>query len=280
VKSSAPQSYFFAIWWQPVGWWSDTSSPIDVNFTTNWQRVVVTGIAPSGMSYAYLEVASNGGYTIWWDGAQFEQKPYATSWTLGGTTRAQKTLSISPVSSILTPQQGTIDVWVYVPDFWQPGINNWRRIYSIGDAQSPGWFWLGYDPWPGSNNTIALNAYNKNGGVQYAFTPKPSVGWHHFAVRWTTSAVTLFIDGVPKISINNPDLPTNFPSNTLSIGSTSVAPSGSSIADNVSTIIDDLRISNRARTNQEILSLYQSNQPSPVDQWTTLKLNFDGNLNP
>jgi len=49
--------------------------------------------------------------------------------------------------------------------------------------------------------------------------------------------------------------------------------------DNVNTLIDDLRISNRARTDEEIAAAYQSGQPLPVDEWTTYKLGFDDNLN-
>ena len=63
---------------------------------------MVSGIAPLKATESYLELYSNGNYTIWWDGAQLEAKPYATSWTLGGTRREAETLSISPVSSILT----------------------------------------------------------------------------------------------------------------------------------------------------------------------------------
>ena len=47
---------------------------------------------------------------------------------------------------------------------------------------------------------------------------------------------------------------------------------------NVNTLIDDFRVSNRVRTDAEIQTLYQSNQPAPKDADTTLKLTFDGNL--
>jgi len=43
-------------------------------------------------------------------------------------------------------------------------------------------------------------------------------------------------------------------------------------------LFDDLRISSRARTDEEIAAAYQSNQPLPVDAWTTLKLDFNGDL--
>jgi hypothetical protein len=40
-------------------------------------------------------------------------------------------------------------------------------------------------------------------------------------------------------------------------------------------LIDDLRISSRARTDEEILAAYASGQPLPADEWTTYKLDFD-----
>lgn len=43
-------------------------------------------------------------------------------------------------------------------------------------------------------------------------------------------------------------------------------------------LIDDLRISNRARTLAEHQAAYNSNQPLPVDAATTLKISFDGSL--
>ena len=51
------------------------------------------------------------------------------------------------------------------------------------------------------------------------------------------------------------------------------APSGGTNA-----FIDDLRISNRARTDQEIADAFASNQPLPVDASTTYLMRMDGNL--
>jgi len=268
VKSSAPQSQGFVMWWQP----NNTPSSISANLTTNWQRVVATGIAPSGASSVYLEMYSAGNYTIWWDGAQLEAKSYATSWTLGGTTRAQETLSISPVSNILTPQQGTIDVWVYVPDFWKPGIQYYRRIWSIGTDAAVGLYWFGYNP---AANKMEFSIYKDATIANTIYVNKPAVGWHLFTVRWSASEMSLWIDGVKEGSKTSPSLPTSFASTNLTIGCRSNSP-----YDNVNTLIDDFRVSNRARTDAEIQTLYQSNQPAPKDADTTLKLTFDGNLTP
>jgi len=272
VKSSAPQSseLGFMMWWNRWNHW--TASNIRANLTTDWQRFVVTEIAPSGASSAYLEMFSNGNHTIWWDGAQLEAKPYATSWTLGGTTREAETLSISPVSSILTTQQGTIDVWVDVPDFWKSGIPNSRRIWSIGNATGPGMYWLGYDP---TINKIVFSIYDDSGIEQTITVDKPSAGWHLFTARWSNNEMSLWIDGVKMGSKTSPSLPTNFADTILTIGCRPDTP-----YDNVNTLIDDFRVSNRARPDAEIQALYQNNQPAPKDADTTLKLNFDGNLDP
>ena len=45
--------------------------------------------------------------------------------------------------------------------------------------------------------------------------------------------------------------------------------------DQFNSLIDDLRISNKARSDAEILAAYQSGQPAPVDEWTTYKADFD-----
>jgi hypothetical protein len=47
----------------------------------------------------------------------------------------------------------------------------------------------------------------------------------------------------------------------------------------LNSLIDDLRISSIARTDEEISDAYNSGAPLPWDEYTTCKLEFDGNLN-
>jgi len=122
---------------------------------------------------------------------------------------------------------------------------------------------------------MVFGIYDDAGTPQNISVDKPSIGWHFFAAKWSASEMALFIDGVKVGSIANPSLPSSFADTVISIGCLRYAP-----YDNVNSLIDDLRISNRARTDQEILSLYQSGQPAPKDANTTLKLTFDGNLTP
>jgi len=271
VKSSNPQSTGFTMWWIRSRYKNqDVPTRTSVNLTTNWKRVVVTGTAIPEAYEAYLEVGSNGYLTIWWDGAQLEAKPYATSWTLGGTKREAETLSISPVSNILTPQQGTIDVWVYVPEFWKSGIPNNRRIWTIGTAMEAGVYYLGYNP---TNDQIEFSVVSDVGTAQTITADKPSIGWHLFTTRWSNNKMSLWIDGVMVGSISNPVLPSRFADNKLYLGN---MPNISMSA--INTYIDDLRISSRARTDAEIQAAYRNNQSLPVDAWTTLKLDFNGDL--
>jgi len=203
---------------------------------------------------------------------QVEEKPYATSYiktTSSTATRSSETLTI-PTAGVLNPQEGTVECWVYVPEFWKQGILYWRRIWSIGRNAGAGMYVLYYYP---NTGKIHFTIYNSSGVDQIISVDKPTVGWHFFAAKWSASEMALFIDGVKVGSIANPSLPSSFADTVISIGCRPDSP-----LDNVNTLIDDLRISNRARTDAEILSAYQSNQPLPVDAWTTLKADFDGNL--
>src|SRR5690606_4702378 len=44
---------------------------------------------------------------------QVAAKPYKTTWQIGGTTRSPETLTV-PTAGVLDPQEGTIEVDVYV----------------------------------------------------------------------------------------------------------------------------------------------------------------------
>ena len=255
----------------------DSGAWVDGNIITvpsdgNWHLVEIQATYTQAGSYRVFLQPGRGVTEVsefYFKYAQIEQKPYATSFIDG--TRAAETLTI-PTAGVLNPQQGTIEVWVYVPDFWKPGIPYWRRIWGIGRGAGAGMYWLGYDPVAGK---ITFSIYNNAGTAQTITANKPAVGWHLFTARWSASEMSLWIDGVKMGSKTSPSLPTNFADTTLAIGCRSDSP-----YDNVNTLIDDFRVSNRARTDAEILSLYQSGQPAPKDADTTLKLTFDGNLTP
>lgn len=100
-----------------------------------------------------------------------------------------------------------------------------------------------------------------------------SVGWHYLAVRWSVERVSLFVDGVEVDYTLSPSLPDSF-TEDMSIG-TSLQHAGQ----NFNSLIDDLRISSRARTDEEILQSYQA-KTLPCDGDTTYLMRMDGNLQP
>ena len=113
---------------------------------------------------------------------------------------------------------------------------------------------------------------NESGQSTSVSTPDTlTIGWHYFAIRWSTSELALFINGEKVASAANPNLPSVL-APTMYIGSLAFSDYGWT-----NTIIDEFRISDHARTDQEIRASYNSSLP--VDAWTTLKLDFNGNLN-
>jgi len=224
-----------------------------------WQRYEVTIVtASSGPIFPFwwhLQNVNDVNVDKWVRIAriQLEQKPYATSFIDG--TRSPETLTI-PTASVLNPQEGTIEFWVkpLVVVDW----NNFFRMYT-----SNGRFLLFF----GTNGIAKFDYGPYNTGPQTPAGTIEANNWYYIALRWsaTTGKQALFVNGVKY----EQDLPN---------GVATMFPATVSIVNDYSAYIDDLRISNRARTDAEILSAYQSGQPAPVDANTILKADFDGNL--
>jgi len=231
-----------------------SSNPIDY-----WKRIGFTFKVPAGTRYIRIEFDwydahiryPQGG---WVRNFQLEQKPYPTSFIDG--TRSRETLTI-PTAGVLNPQEGTIEFWV------KPiVVANYNNFFSM--QTSNGRFLLFFD----THFYRACFDYGAtNSGVKSSDNTITANNLHHIVLRWsaTTGKQALFVNGVKY----EKDLPN---------GVATSFPATVSIVNNYSAYIDDLRISNRARTDAEILSAYQSGQPLPVDAWTTLKLDFNGDL--
>jgi hypothetical protein len=235
----------------------------------NWHLVEIQATYTTAGSYRVFLQPGRGVTEVsefYFKYAQIEQKPYATSFVDG--TRSPETLTI-PTAGVLNPQEGTVECWVYVPSFLQPGIPYWRRIWSIRNSGGDGLYALFYYPIDDKFHFRIDSSVSTDIAVT-----KPSVGWHYFACKWSQAEMALFIDGVKVGSIVNPSLPTSFGDNVISIGARTDG------IDYINSLIDDLRISSIARTDEEILAAYQSGQPLPVDEWTTWKETFNGSIYP
>lgn len=59
---------------------------------TEWTRLFVTGLAPTGAVSFYVELDLQNvynGFSVWWDKAQMEQSDYPTVWVEAGTTKEE-----------------------------------------------------------------------------------------------------------------------------------------------------------------------------------------------
>lgn len=179
---------------------------------------------------------------------QVENKSYATSWQSSTATRNAETLSFNP-TGIVTPTQGTVSAWVYVPSSgsW---TNPTTTLSLLGTSTG------------GNNNRISLVKTNNmigiytwdNLGVGSSHTVNNSlaVGWHMLLGSWSVSTLQFYIDGVPQATpISNPSIPST-------IGSIAYIGGNVTGAAWLDVPLDSLRIYNRALTAAEVAQLYRA----------------------
>jgi len=244
-----------------------------------WHRIVrkwsppanrhVSAIRFENMRRANWQSGSNQCYMT---APQVEAKPYATSFIDG--TRSPESLTI-PTAGILRPQEGTVEFWwcpINQPANTMISQHTAPPIIQVGNYyQNNSWIL-----WYGINNELRLlirgdNATNWTGtwaiisGLNWYQLNR----WYHIVVRWeNANTFWVFINGVKYGPYVSSQPFTGIAGNIMSLGRLN-AISGPSNA-----LFDDLRISSRARTDEEILTAYHSEKPLPADEWTTYKLDF------
>jgi len=218
------------------------SAGIGIYFASGWDGVVIEAARP-----------------------QLEQKPYATSFIDG--TRAAETLTI-PNANVFNK-------------------SNWNLEFQFNPASNQvvsnktGYLWENYID---ANNYYALKVGSdgkpylevKSNGTIYqtstAAAPVLNVGtWYDIKIRGNGSLMAIAVNGTKISEVSYVEPVGNLPAN-MYIGSDH---NGSNHAN---ALFDDLRISAIARSDTEWTNAYTSGQPLPVDEWTTLKLDFNGDL--
>jgi hypothetical protein len=201
---------------------------------------------------------------------QLEQKPYPTSFIDG--TRSAETLTIL-TAGVLNPQEGTVECWVLWQDFAQKNDYQFIFVTRTNTTTTNNENRISLQRQINSNTILARisNASQQMTDLTYVLT---NFGWVYLAITWNTAYFRLYVNGVKVAEATNPYLPSTL-SPEAYIGYLK-APQGNVFQFN--SLIDDLRISSRARTDEEIAAGYNSNAPLPVDADTTCKLDFDGSL--
>ena len=165
-----------------------------------------------------------------------------------------------------------MECWVDVNSVVRRTItSHWPKVVLIRKGTSvANWIWLHHHYAGNWSLQIRKEDGTVTGQGYFSDSLTPD-GWHYFAFRWNAQAGTadLFHNGVKRVSLTGVVFSGEY--DRIEIGYRNGGP-----RDWLNSLIDDLRISSRARTDEEIAAAYQSGEPLAVDQYTTLKLPFDG----
>jgi hypothetical protein len=217
--SGGPISVYLNIDWYSsgaslVGTTTGSIVPID---SLKWARLITTGVAPSGAAYGIQYVYSSNSVTpaeSWLiDGAQFEQKAYATSWVLGGTTRNAETITVP--STLLNPSAGTVILRAFVDgDAAATNPVNSHYLFSTRQAGPTYAVYLAL-----TTTYLQGTVANSSSNTSVTSNVLPvSKGWHVFAIRWSSTELSIWMDGVKKNFTANPNIPPMLTNPNLSIG--------------------------------------------------------------
>lgn len=285
VKTNVPNKVRLLLeWYDASGAWIGGTESNHVTVTNQVVRISVTATSPSNAAKvtAYVRGINSSGEWFEVDAVQLEAKPYATSFIDG--TRAAETLTI-PTAGVLNPQEGTIEFW------WNPLSKNpqtYPSLISTGNWTAPitqDWLSINWGSGWNNANTVTFSLYNKDGTSNFNFTitlnPQPYT-WYYVAAKWS------FITRIAKLIIYKPD-GTNVAYQATVVGNPPtfegwdkfyILQTWNNGSSRANSLIDDLRISNRARTDTEIAQAYASGQPLQKDDSTTYLLPFNGSIYP
>ena len=236
---------------------SGTTVSTDLTATSEWQRFTVACAAPR-----YTGAPDNNGLTrdstnsaaelyIW--GAQLEAGSIATTYipTLAATvTRPQEDLSVTG-GAAFGAAAGTVSGWVNVLT-GSPWLNTTSSPWLFGLVSASTNNMVGLYK---STNTIVAKTTNASGTAStHSVTTTLSTGWHHLALTYDATALTLYIDGVAQAS------PTATPNIPSTIGTTAYigADYAKSSASQVNAPIDSIHTYPTALTAAQITALYRT----------------------
>lgn len=260
-----------------LGSFSGATTPLVAG---TWTRITATVTAPANAVRAQLAATasiSQIGERFWYTDLQLEQRPYATSWQLGGTPRVGELLTV-PTTGVVNPVEGSVEfVWqpINQPAGTMPSQHTSPQIVRMGTFNTNN-SWVVW-AWNSGLQLLVRGAGATGWTGQWVFIP--GTAWYvlnrhyHIAVTWSNSnTFHVFVDGVQYGPYVSTHAFTGVAGNILAIG-------GSDQSGHTNALYDDLRISNRARTLAEHQTAFNSGQPLPIDANTTYMLRADGNLN-
>lgn len=258
-----------------------TTSGNSVPASEGWKRVTVTGTAPETADRVYLYIYLNGTIAVgdvqWLDGAQFEQKAYPTSFH--PTTRADDNLATTRsavgIPATSADAEWTIEVFTR-PDKLKMATTTRANLFEIGNYHILGETSITLRS--ASANSLQIVTYENQIGKDAAHLNFSTAEYDTpmlLAVRYKAGVLTLTAhtnQGVKTdsgLSINW----THPLADILRLGGY-----GWKIGD-WNGVIYDVRVSSRARTDQEIADAYATGELT-ADKDTTYLLTFNRSIYP
>jgi hypothetical protein len=164
----------------------------------------------------------------------------------------------------------TVSVWVNATYPFGDPLENDRRVYSDSSSTNN-------DPLVniGTHNTGAdgtVDIFVRNGGTQVNHAHSTAIAydgtWHHLAAVYSEGTLSLYIDGVPDITMDY--IPGTIPSDVTSVGAVLRQWDGmqfNNVGALFTGLIDDLAVWERALTVEEINTIMTSGIPLPVPKF-------------
>jgi hypothetical protein len=208
-------------------------------------------------------------------GFQIEAKGYATTLVHTNGTAATRSPEIAtiPTAEVLNFSEGTMELRFRPTVAFINGFDGYNRIIGHSTAMNTNELEI----FKSGSGSSRLHFAISNSAAQWAgdsyiavqsTTSLVADTWYHIAAAWSVSEgrFSLYINGQKEgeAVLTADKIPSVI--GTLAIG---YHPNGTRWANGP---IADLRISSKARSDEEILQAYQSNEPLPVDEWTTYKM--------
>jgi len=234
-----------------IGQWVRYSMTVTIPTNDNSLQILLGGAYDGGTAEAY------------YDAVQVEAKPYATSFING--TRAADLLTVPTTGIFPDVTNFSIELFAKADTVKTDGYQGIFGGRNIGGAPP-------VDLLIHTNNNLYLFYYDSTETslfINTGYSISNRTSWHYYAVTFSNGTVKLFVDGV-KVKEATITL-----KQYTGIGNFYL---GRSISNSEywNGLIDNLRISNIARSDTEIANAYNSGQPLQADANTTLLLNFDG----
>lgn len=225
----------------------------------NTTKIKIMGVAYGVKSGCNINLTFN----------QIENKRYATSWTLGGTTRAAETLILD--TSCLNLSEGTVELEFIITSSFKDTSAPSHRIFYTGVSSNANIFSLRNTA---GNFGAATSAANTNSSIVAVAASTLSNALHKVAMGWKSTVLDLTIDGVSAgTPVTNPNLPSQKAA-LIHIGSDDNGTYGSQQAD---TIIKTVCLSKIYRSISE-RSARSKLKAYPIDRSVTAYISLESDI--